>query len=70
MISMITEEGTTKIKCIGDIHTLAADSALLALNAFRLYAEYTSRSLSKQTAYLDLMQIVLQQLSKEEGGTE
>lgn len=66
MISMITDNGNTRIHCAGDKRTLAAECCLIALNACRLYAEHTAAIFgNKQAAALDIMQIVLQEMAKE-----
>ena len=68
---MHTHNGTTRTTVEGTAPEICADAALCALNACRMYAEYTSNIYSsKATAGLELMQIVLQQLSKEDGETE
>lgn len=71
MIKMHTLNGTTRTTVEGTAPEICADAALCALNACRIYAEYTYREFSsKAAAGLEIMQIVLQQLSKEDGETE
>ncbi|MBP5433133.1 hypothetical protein [Ruminococcus sp.] len=71
MIKMQTLNGTTRTTVEGTAPEICADAALCALNACRMYAEYTCKTYSsKAAAGLELMQIVLQQLSKEDGETE
>lgn len=66
MIIMKTENGTTKIYPEGDNATLAADSALIVLNGFRMYAEYTATDFNNEReAALYLMSRLLTQLSQE-----
>lgn len=68
MIKMQTQNGTTRTIIEGTQPEICADAALCALNACRLYAEHTSYKYnSKAAAGLELMQIVLQQLTKEDG---
>lgn len=71
MIKLQTLNGTTRTTVEGTAPEICADAALCALNACRIYADYTCREYSsKAAAGLELMQIVLQQLSKEDGETE
>lgn len=68
MLKMQTLNGATRITVEGTASEICADAALCALNACRMYAEYTCKDYSsKAAAGLVLMQIVLQQLSKEDG---
>lgn len=66
MIAMLTENGTTRINVEGTAPEICADAALCALNAVRMYAEYTSCTYNnKSAAALSLMQTVLCQFAKE-----
>lgn len=68
MIEMITHNGTTRTTVEGTAPEICADAALCALNAVRMYAEYSSTQYNnKSVAALSLMQIVLCQFAKENG---
>lgn len=59
MIELKTYDGETKMNVIGSRADIAADSAVIALNAFRLFKQYSHCSV------FALFQSILQELSED-----